>query len=194
MKPRLTDQGSPHLDDLIAALLMGQALLDQPALLLRRCHQRADEILTRTIGRDGPTRRQLVVLFGLYQRPNSSLIELARETGIDRATLAQIMRRLQSGGFIRRKRSSSDRRAHELSVTAEGIATLQNAMPLIAAGQAEMLRPLKVKERKLLMELLKRMLGEKPKRKERRVRSTKAAKSSANRAHHRANTETQIPL
>src|SRR6185369_8004993 len=79
-------------------------LVDAPGHLLRRCHQKSEELFTAAIGSDGPTRQQIAVLVTVCQHPDVSQAELVTRTGIDKNTLTQMINRLTERGLLERRR------------------------------------------------------------------------------------------
>ena len=59
----------------------------------------------------------------------ASQTKLVNATGIDRSTLADIVRRLCRKGFLRRKRTREDARAYAVKLTDQGQRTLSVAIP-----------------------------------------------------------------
>lgn len=75
--------------------LMGSALH-----LLHRAGQRADELFTTTMGENDLTPRQFAVLKAVARLENPSQTALVQDTGIDRSTIADIVRRLIKRGLL----------------------------------------------------------------------------------------------
>jgi DNA-binding MarR family transcriptional regulator len=122
-------------------------LSDTPGHLLRRWNQRSHEIFTELIGRDGPTRQQFALLITVYQRPGVTQSQLAAETGIDRVTLGDVLNRLVEKKWIERRRSQSDSRAYDVSLTAKGLKLLRQVTPLVVESQSKLLEPLPPEQR-----------------------------------------------
>ena len=125
-----------------------------PGHLLRRCQQRAVDLFTVEVGEDGPTPRQFALMLCIQQNPGASQIELVRRSGIDRSTLAEMLRRLVERGLVARQRTEDDQRANELRLTAAGEAMLARAVPAVAAAQERILAPIPAAQRKSLIKLL----------------------------------------
>ncbi len=83
------DDERPGLDGLVD----GMALDLVPGHLLRRCQQRAVDLFAAAMGKDGPTPRQFALLLCLAQNPGISQTALVARSGIDRSTLAEMLRR-----------------------------------------------------------------------------------------------------
>jgi DNA-binding MarR family transcriptional regulator len=125
-----------------------------PGHLLRRCQQRAVDLFTAELGEAGPTPRQFALLLCIRQNPGATQIELVRLSGIDRSTLAEMLRRLLRRGWVARQRTDGDKRANALRLTPEGEAMLARALPIVAAVQERILAPIPRGQRKDLIKLL----------------------------------------
>jgi DNA-binding MarR family transcriptional regulator len=130
------------------------ALNLMPGHLLRRCQQRAVDLFTAEIGEGGPTPRQFALLLCIQNNPGATQIELVRLSGIDRSTLAEILRRLLKRGLVARQRTDGDRRANALRLTPAGEAMVARAAPAVAAAQERILAPIPRDQRKELIRLL----------------------------------------
>jgi MarR family transcriptional regulator, temperature-dependent positive regulator of motility len=86
---------------------------------------------------DNVTPRQIVVLKAISQRSRCSQTDLVLITGMDRSTMADVMRRLIKRKLVERKRSKADARAYEVSISAEGAVVLSRALKAIEAVDKE---------------------------------------------------------
>jgi DNA-binding MarR family transcriptional regulator len=116
-------------------------LLRAPGHLLRRNHQRSQEIFSKLVGED-ITRQQIALLIALSDRPGASQNELVAATGIDKSTLKEMLGRMIKRGWVSRDRDPKDSRAWTMHVTPEGAALLAERMALVAETQREILAPL----------------------------------------------------
>lgn len=103
--------------------------------LLHRACQVADSIFNEETGKTGLTTRQFAVLVAVGQNRDISQTGLVQVTGIDRSTVAEIVKRLLRRGLIKRKRTRLDARAYAVRLTDEGEALMREAEP--AAKKAE---------------------------------------------------------
>ena len=103
--------------------------------LLHQASQAAEEIFAAGQSKDGPTPRQLAVLAAIAQNEGLSQTDIVEHTGVDRSTLADIVRRLKERGFVARKRTKEDARAYAVKLTKEGQHVLAEATK--AALEAE---------------------------------------------------------
>ena len=75
------------------------ALMNSALHLLHRAGQRADELFSATMGESDLTPRQFAVLKTVAKSEDLSQTALVQQTGIDRSTLADIVRRLIKKGL-----------------------------------------------------------------------------------------------
>ncbi len=110
--------------------------------LLHRASQSADDLLTSRISQLGVTPRQLTVLMAVRDLTNASQTSLVDRTGIDRSTLADIVRRLVGSGALQRQRAEHDARMYAVQLTAKGENLLEAAEPMVQAVAEEVLAAL----------------------------------------------------
>ena len=93
------------------------------------------------------TPRQLAVLMTVAQNEGLSQTGLVDRTGIDRSTLADIVRRMQRKGLLQRRRTKEDARAYAVRLTDEGRRVLRVAEPLSRKVDERILDVLPAKQR-----------------------------------------------
>jgi DNA-binding MarR family transcriptional regulator len=98
--------------------------------VLHRAGQCADELLQKEIGDADLTPRQLAVLATVGENEGLSQTGIVERTGIDRSTLADIVRRLSKKGLLQRRRTKDDARAYAVKLTDEGEMLLRRVGPL----------------------------------------------------------------
>lgn len=76
------------------------------------------------------TPRQYAVLVTVAHNEGLSQTNLVERTGIDRSTLADIIRRMLKKGLLQRRRTKEDARAYAVKLSEEGWRTLKSAEPL----------------------------------------------------------------
>jgi DNA-binding MarR family transcriptional regulator len=104
--------------------------LDGSALhLLHRVVQSASDLFAEEMGPGGLTPRQFAVLLTVSQHEGESQTNLVRLTGIDRSTLADIIRRMLKKGLLVRRRTKKDARAYAVRPTEAGLDALRAAAP-----------------------------------------------------------------
>ena len=103
-----------------------------------------------------PTQFAVMVLIeantGLSQRALSAAV------GTDQSSLVALLDRLQSRGWVERRRSERDRRFHVLSLSAKGDEQLAHIKTLVMRQDEKLTAVLATEERAKLMQLLQRLL------------------------------------
>jgi MarR family transcriptional regulator, temperature-dependent positive regulator of motility len=122
-------------------------LARSPIHLLHRAGQCAGDIFHAEMKVDGLTPRQLAVLVTVAQNEGLSQTGLVERTGIDRSTLADIVRRMQRKGLLQRRRTKEDARAYAVKLTDEGKKALRTAEPLARKVDDRILDALPDRER-----------------------------------------------
>lgn len=74
------------------------------------------------------TPSQMGILFALSRRDGLSMTELSSLIDVDNSTLTRLADKLEKRGFVKRKKSISDRRALTLDITPSGIAEAAKAV------------------------------------------------------------------
>jgi DNA-binding MarR family transcriptional regulator len=118
-----------------------------PIHLLHRAGQCAGDIFHAEMKVDGLTPRQLAVLVTVSNNEGLSQTGLVDRTGIDRSTLADIVRRMQRKGLLQRRRTKEDARAYAVKLTDEGRKVLRTAEPLARRVDDRILDALPNKQR-----------------------------------------------
>ncbi len=101
-----------------------------PLHLLHRAGQCAAEVFQAELGSGDLTPRQFAVLVTVSQNEGLSQTHLVDRTGIDRSTLADIVRRMLKKGLLQRRRTKEDARAYAVKLTDEGWRVLKSAEPM----------------------------------------------------------------
>ena len=125
-----------------------------PLHLLHRAGQCAAEVFQAELGGGDLTPRQFAVLVTVSQNEGLSQTHLVDRTGIDRSTLADIVRRMLKKGLLQRRRTKEDARAYAVKLTEEGWRVLKSAEPLSRKVDDRILSALPAGQRdKLLQDL-----------------------------------------
>ena len=80
----------------------------------------------------GLTYTQYVVMLVLWERDGLSVSEIGQRLLLDSGTLTPLLKKLESKGYISRKRSAEDGRSLVLGLTPEGAALKDDALPIPA--------------------------------------------------------------
>lgn len=68
----------------------------------------------------GLTYPQYLVMLALWERDERTVGELCQTLALDSGTLSPLLKRLEAGGFVQRRRSSADERRVEVVLTGPG--------------------------------------------------------------------------
>jgi DNA-binding MarR family transcriptional regulator len=96
------------------------ALTGRPGFLVRRLHQIHLALFAEECGRFGVTPVQFSLLSVVAARPGLDQSALALEVGVDRATTANVLARLEGNGLLRRVRDAADSRVKLVHLTPAG--------------------------------------------------------------------------
>jgi DNA-binding MarR family transcriptional regulator len=118
-----------------------------PIHLLHRAGQCASDIFTAEMGDAGLTPRQFAVLLTVAQNEGVSQTDLVERTGVDRSTLADIVRRMLKKGLLQRRRTKNDARAYAVKLTDEGWRVLRSTEPMVRRVDDRILAMLPSKQR-----------------------------------------------
>ncbi len=110
--------------------MAGGRLERSPIHLLHRAGQCASDIFQDEMGIGDLTPRQYAILVTVSQNEGVSQTHLVEKTGVDRSTLADIVRRMLKKGLLQRRRTKEDARAYSVKLTEEGWRVLKAADPL----------------------------------------------------------------
>jgi DNA-binding MarR family transcriptional regulator len=89
-----------------------------------------------------------------------SQTQLVETTGIDRSTLADIVRRLVDRGLVMRKRTRHDARMYALRLSDKGSATMRDADPAVSQTDDRLLAALPQRDRESFVKSLEKMVDE----------------------------------
>ena len=110
-------------------------LAEAPSYLIRRCQQFYGDLYAREAGTSDLTKQQFTVLAALEHNDGVSQTALVEITGIDRSTLAEMVRRMLEKDLVSRERTEEDARANAVAITPSGRKALRAARN--AADRAE---------------------------------------------------------
>jgi DNA-binding MarR family transcriptional regulator len=110
--------------------MAGGKLERSPIHLLHRAGQCASDIFQGEMVAGDLTPRQFAVLVAVSLNEGVSQTLLVEKTGVDRSTLADIVRRMLKKGLLQRRRTKEDARAYSVKLTDEGWKVLKAADPL----------------------------------------------------------------
>ena len=127
---------------------------ETPSHLMRRCQQFYSELYARESGARDLTKQQFTVLCALEHRDGSSQTALVDLTGIDRSTLAEMVRRMLEKGLLSRERTEEDQRANAVAISASGRKALRGARTASERAEKMLLDALPPADRPKFVKLL----------------------------------------
>jgi DNA-binding MarR family transcriptional regulator len=125
----------------------GFELSEAPSHLIRRCQQYFGDLYAREAGSRELTKQQFTLLCALEQNDGASQTTLVEITGIDRSTLAEMVRRMLQRGLLSRERTEEDQRANAIAISAAGRKALRAARNAADRAERALLDALPAQER-----------------------------------------------
>jgi DNA-binding MarR family transcriptional regulator len=123
-----------------------------PIHMLHRAGQCAGDIFHAEMGEGDLTPRQYAVLVTVANHEGLSQTGLVERTGIDRSTLADIVRRMLKKGLLQRRRTKEDARAYAVKLTEDGRRMLKLAEPASRRVDDKILDILPARQREQFLE------------------------------------------
>jgi DNA-binding MarR family transcriptional regulator len=130
-----------------------------PLHLFHRAVQTVTEIYQAEMASYDLTARQYAVLFALAHSEGLSQSKLVDATGIDRSTMADIVRRMLKKGIVQRKRDKEDARAYDVKITEEGTRLFKTVTPIVNRIEEKLLSSLSGKRVDEFIESLSTIVG-----------------------------------
>jgi DNA-binding MarR family transcriptional regulator len=127
---------------------------ESPSYLLKRCSQFFGDLYAREAGSHELTKQQFTLLAALEHNEGASQTALVDITGIDRSTLAEMVRRMLEKGLLSRERTEEDQRANAVAISQSGRKALRTARSASERAEKAMLDTLPPAERQRLIRLL----------------------------------------
>jgi DNA-binding MarR family transcriptional regulator len=149
----LQDEAKPRMK------LENDQALSSALHLLHRAGQCADELFAINVGEADLTPRQFAVLRAIADSEEPSQTTLVDKTGIDRSTMADIVRRLISKGLVQRRRTRRDARMYAVRLTERGAAALRIAEPAARSTNERILSSLPPTQREPFLKSLSRIVS-----------------------------------
>jgi DNA-binding MarR family transcriptional regulator len=132
----------------------GFDLSQSPSHLLRRCVQYANDLFSHEPGAADLTKQQFTVLSAVEQNEGMSQTDLVAITGIDRSTLAEMIRRMIEKGLLDRERTEADQRANAVRIAASGRKALRGARSASDRVERTLLSSLSASDRAKFVRML----------------------------------------
>jgi DNA-binding MarR family transcriptional regulator len=131
---------------------------EAPGHLIRRSQQISVAIFFEEFERHDVTPIQYAALIAIRDLPGIDQRTLADQVAIDRSTIGTVLKTLEERRLIVRVAPKQNLRIKQLFITRAGDDLLQATRDHIYRVQERILAPLNMKERKVFMELLSRLV------------------------------------
>jgi DNA-binding MarR family transcriptional regulator len=125
----------------------GFELSEAPSHLIRRCQQFYGDLYARESGARELTKQQYTLLAALEHNDGASQTVLVEITGIDRSTLAEMVRRMLERGLLSRERTEEDQRANAVAISPAGRKALRSARNASDRAEKALLEALPIPDR-----------------------------------------------
>lgn len=127
--------------------------------LIRRLHQIHLSLFYEEAGSLGITPVQMGVLIGITRGSGRDQSSIAEEIGMDRATLAAVLVRLEASGLVRRTICKHDHRQKLLYLTAKGQKLMDKLREPFERANERTLAPLEPRSQQVFLELLQKLIN-----------------------------------
>lgn len=128
---------------------------ESPSHLIHRVAQISDELFRTENTKRDITHRQFLVLQTIERQQGISQTDITMQTGIDRSTMADIVRRLADKGLIHRTHTKNDRRKYEVRLTQDGRQVVEGLIPSAQRVDERILEALPLEQRDSFLEGLR---------------------------------------
>ena len=134
-------------------------LRDSIGYLMKRSQRLMQERIEGLFARQGCTLQQWVVMMHVRDGLALTVADLCRELSHDSGAMTRLIDQLEDRKLVERQRNPHDRRVIELSLTDEGIKTVDALIVIAAEALNLVLDDFSRDEVKLLQSLLRRLIG-----------------------------------
>ncbi len=135
-------------------------LWNRPGFLIRRLHQIHVAMFLEECREFNVTPVQFGVLTVLKDGETSDLVSIAGRIGVDRVTVADVVRRLERRGLVDRPPNTADKRTKIARITKQGRTFVDAVQPAMIRAQKRFVNPLRENENAILTELLTKLILE----------------------------------
>lgn len=135
-------------------------LWNRPGFLIRRLHQIHVAMFLEECREFNVTPVQFGVLTVLKDTETSDLVSIARRIGVDRITVADVVRRLERRDLVDRPPNTADKRTKIARITEKGRTFVEAVQPAMIRAQKRFVDPLAKEENEVLNSLLTRLILE----------------------------------
>lgn len=134
------------------------SLWSRPGFLVRRLHQIHVAMFMEELAEDNVTPIQYGLLSILVELPGIDQFTVAAELGIDRANVADVLKRLESRQLVQRIVDPHNKRRKVCFVTREGAEFVEKYYSKMQSAQRRLLEPLSPAERDSFFELMYKLI------------------------------------
>ncbi|MDQ2183799.1 MarR family transcriptional regulator [Alcaligenaceae bacterium A4P071] len=142
----------------LAAARERSPLLGRPGFLIRRLHQIHCSLFLEETATFNITPVQFSLMTALDRRGESDQISIAREVGLERTTVAEVLTRLEARGLITRRVSPEDGRVRLVKLARKGKLLVTKMVPAVQRAHDRTLEALAPDGRDALMLQLIRLV------------------------------------
>ena len=107
-----------------------QKLDDQLCFALYVCSKEIIQKYKALLEPFGLTYTSYIVLLALWEEDEQTVKELGQKLFLDSGTLSPVLKKLESGGFVRKERNRRDERSVSITLTDKGRRTQQSALSI----------------------------------------------------------------
>ena len=133
--------------------------LNSVGFLMNRAQMRLREGIVAALEGTGLQPGHLAVLGTLTDCGSMSQRALGELSHIEKSSMVLIIDSLERAGWVRRGRDPNDRRAHLVQMTEDGVRRFESLGQRLVEAQEGFLHALSQRERALLIDLLKQLVG-----------------------------------
>lgn len=133
-------------------------LWQRPGFLIRRLNQIHVALFFESCKDFAITPVQYGLLTTLSERPGLDQTSLCAEVGVDRTTMADVLRRLEERGLVKREPSPADGRQKIANISAKGRRVMNEMYDAMREAQVQFLAPLEAKERVEFVRMMMRLV------------------------------------
>ena len=133
-------------------------LYDRPGFMIRRAHQIAEALFVEECILFNLTTTQHGVLRVASRMPGIDQTGMGRLLGLDKSTVALVVRNLEQRKLLRRLPDEGDYRRHHIELTAAGSKLLMAVEDSVDRARKRLVSPLSASERQVFVTLLERIL------------------------------------
>lgn len=126
----------------------------RPGFLIRRLHQIHLALFAEECAAFNVTPVQFNILSVIARQPGLDQSHIGEEVGVDRATIANVVARLETAKLLKRSVGRADRRQKLLSITARGRTLLSRLVEPVSSAHERTVAALAPKQRDQFMRLL----------------------------------------